>query len=160
MRILIATDAWHPQVNGVVRTLTSLALSAVELGADIGVAEELRCSGVEQEQVFEQAASLTEHMQLAALPESSGSRPSPQLLHGATAALERSFDHQHGGFGHDDTNVILLLSHSSFRPSTVRAEVGTVQVAPTILKALGIDPSALDAVRIEGTSVLPAVPLR
>jgi hypothetical protein len=25
MRILIATDAWHPQVNGVVRTLTSLA---------------------------------------------------------------------------------------------------------------------------------------
>jgi arylsulfatase A-like enzyme len=67
---------------------------------------------------------------------------------------------EHGGFGHDDTNVILLLSHSSFRPSTVRAEVGTVQVAPTILKALGIDPSALDAVRIEGTSVLPAVPLR
>ena len=27
MRILIATDAWHPQVNGVVRTLTSLARS-------------------------------------------------------------------------------------------------------------------------------------
>jgi hypothetical protein len=25
MRALIATDAWHPQVNGVVRTLTSLA---------------------------------------------------------------------------------------------------------------------------------------
>ncbi len=25
MRILVATDAWHPQVNGVVRTLTSLA---------------------------------------------------------------------------------------------------------------------------------------
>ncbi len=24
MRILIVTDAWHPQVNGVVRTLTSL----------------------------------------------------------------------------------------------------------------------------------------
>jgi hypothetical protein len=74
---------------------------------------------------------------------------------GSTAKQE-----EHGGFGHDDTNVILLLSHSSFRPSTVRAEVGTVQVAPTILKALGIDPSALDAVRIEGTSVLPAVPLR
>ena len=28
MRVLIATDAWHPQVNGVVRTLTSLAASA------------------------------------------------------------------------------------------------------------------------------------
>src|SRR5271169_2906579 len=35
MRILIATDAWHPQVNGVVRTLTSLKRSASALGADI-----------------------------------------------------------------------------------------------------------------------------
>jgi glycosyltransferase involved in cell wall biosynthesis len=35
MRILIATDAWHPQVNGVVRTLTSLARSAATLGAEI-----------------------------------------------------------------------------------------------------------------------------
>src|SRR3989440_9045117 len=36
MKILIATDAWHPQVNGVVRTLTSLARSAAALDADIG----------------------------------------------------------------------------------------------------------------------------
>src|SRR6202012_5187717 len=35
MRILIATDAWHPQVNGVVRTLTSLQRAAGPLGADI-----------------------------------------------------------------------------------------------------------------------------
>jgi hypothetical protein len=28
MRILVATDAWHPQVNGVVRTLTKLADAA------------------------------------------------------------------------------------------------------------------------------------
>src|SRR5467141_3670439 len=35
MRIMIATDAWHPQVNGVVRTLTSLARSASALGAEI-----------------------------------------------------------------------------------------------------------------------------
>jgi glycosyltransferase involved in cell wall biosynthesis len=35
MRVLIATDAWHPQVNGVVRTLTSLARSARGLGVDI-----------------------------------------------------------------------------------------------------------------------------
>jgi len=35
MRILVATDAWHPQVNGVVRTLTSLARRASTLGADI-----------------------------------------------------------------------------------------------------------------------------
>ena len=35
MRVLIATDAWHPQVNGVVRSLTSLAKSAAGLGVTI-----------------------------------------------------------------------------------------------------------------------------
>jgi Type I phosphodiesterase / nucleotide pyrophosphatase len=67
---------------------------------------------------------------------------------------------EHGGFAHDDTNVILLLSNPDFRPATVRAAVGTAQVAPTILEALGIDARALDAVRIEGTDVLPGTPLK
>ncbi|HEY6257886.1 MAG TPA: glycosyltransferase family 1 protein [Xanthobacteraceae bacterium] len=35
MRVLVATDAWHPQVNGVVRTLTSLQRSARDLGVTI-----------------------------------------------------------------------------------------------------------------------------
>ncbi len=35
MRILIATDAWSPQVNGVVRSLQSLADYARKLGAEI-----------------------------------------------------------------------------------------------------------------------------
>src|ERR1700744_4593186 len=35
MRILIATDSWHAQVNGVVRTLTSLQRAASSLGGDI-----------------------------------------------------------------------------------------------------------------------------
>src|ERR1700756_4894825 len=35
MRVLIATDAWHPQVNGVGGTLTSLARTAKGLGVDI-----------------------------------------------------------------------------------------------------------------------------
>ena len=35
MRVLIATDAWHPQVNGVVRTLTSLAQTARALGVTV-----------------------------------------------------------------------------------------------------------------------------
>jgi glycosyltransferase involved in cell wall biosynthesis len=35
MRILVATDAWHPQVNGVVRTLTMMAEAAKELGVDV-----------------------------------------------------------------------------------------------------------------------------
>jgi hypothetical protein len=67
---------------------------------------------------------------------------------------------EHGGFSHDDTNVMLLLSNPSFRSKTVRAEVGTAQVAPTILKALDINPSELLAVRVEGTGVLPDVNLQ
>ncbi len=34
MRILVATDAWHPQVNGVVRTLTKLAEAGSTLEAE------------------------------------------------------------------------------------------------------------------------------
>ncbi len=74
---------------------------------------------------------------------------------GSTKKLE-----EHGGFSHDDTNVVLLVSNPRFAARTVSAEVGTAQVAPTILKALHIDPNALDAVRAEGTSVLPAFPLK
>jgi glycosyltransferase involved in cell wall biosynthesis len=35
MRILVATDAWHPQVNGVVRTLAMTASAAKALGFDV-----------------------------------------------------------------------------------------------------------------------------
>jgi hypothetical protein len=63
----------------------------------------------------------------------------------------------HGGFGHDDTNVILMVANPSFRAQTVSATTRTAQVAPTVLKALGLDPQTLDAVRVEGTEVLPEV---
>ena len=64
---------------------------------------------------------------------------------------------EHGGFAHDDTNVILLVSNPSFKPGTVTLPVETRQVAPTILAALGLKPSLLDAVRTEGTQVLPGL---
>jgi glycosyltransferase involved in cell wall biosynthesis len=35
MRILVATDAWHPQVNGVVRTLTMMAHAAKADGTEV-----------------------------------------------------------------------------------------------------------------------------
>jgi Type I phosphodiesterase / nucleotide pyrophosphatase len=78
---------------------------------------------------------------------------------GVTYSSSKAKLSEHGGFAHDDTNVILLLSNPSFQPKTVWAGVGTAQVAPTILKALDIDPAALYAVRVEGTSVLPDVKL-
>jgi type I phosphodiesterase/nucleotide pyrophosphatase len=64
---------------------------------------------------------------------------------------------EHGGFSRDDTNVIMLLSNPSFKGKVVTTPVETMQVAPTILKALGLDPSLLEAVRLEGTQVLPGL---
>jgi hypothetical protein len=62
---------------------------------------------------------------------------------------------EHGGYAWDDTNVMLLVSNPAFHARTDTSFVETAQVAPTILQLLGFDPSALDAVRIEGTPVLP-----
>jgi hypothetical protein len=62
---------------------------------------------------------------------------------------------EHGGFSHDDTNVMMFVSNPGLRGSTVTSPVTTMQVAPTILKALGLNPSALQSVQQEGTETLP-----
>jgi hypothetical protein len=67
---------------------------------------------------------------------------------------------EHGGFSHDDTNVILLVSNPHLQARTVTSFVETTQVAPTILQALGLDPGSLDAVQKEGTPVLPGLNFR
>ncbi|HSR07151.1 MAG TPA: alkaline phosphatase family protein [Bryobacteraceae bacterium] len=64
---------------------------------------------------------------------------------------------EHGGFANDDTNVMMLVSNPDFDASTVTSFVETTQVAPTILKALGLDPNKLDGVQKEGTPVLPGL---
>jgi hypothetical protein len=64
---------------------------------------------------------------------------------------------EHGGFSHDDTNVMILVSNPSLRPATVTTPVTTMEVAPTILKALGLDAEALQSVQQEGTATLPNV---
>ncbi|HUI79265.1 MAG TPA: alkaline phosphatase family protein [Bryobacteraceae bacterium] len=64
---------------------------------------------------------------------------------------------EHGGFAHDDTNVMLLLSYPGFTPTTITTPVETMQVAPTILQALRLNPNALQSVQMEGTQSLPGV---
>jgi hypothetical protein len=66
---------------------------------------------------------------------------------------------EHGGFAHDDTNVMLLVSNPTLQRRTITSFVETSQVAPTILEILGLDPNSLDAVRKEGTPVLPGLKL-
>jgi len=64
---------------------------------------------------------------------------------------------EHGGFAHDDTNVMTLVSNPNITSNTITTFVETTQVAPTILKLLGLDPNNLDAVQKEGTQVLPGI---
>jgi len=52
----------------------------------------------------------------------------------------------HGGFAHDDTNVMMLVSYPGLHAKVVTTAVETAQVAPTILAGLGLDPSKLQAV--------------
>jgi hypothetical protein len=62
---------------------------------------------------------------------------------------------EHGGFNEDDTHVALIVSHPDFDEEKINVPVTTAQIAPTILKVLGLDPNALEAVRAENTPVLP-----
>jgi arylsulfatase A-like enzyme len=65
---------------------------------------------------------------------------------------------EHGGFAYDDRNVLLIVSNPAYRPSTFIDQVETRQIAPTIVKALGLDPNLLSAVRSEHTETLPGLP--
>ena len=64
---------------------------------------------------------------------------------------------EHGGFAHDDTNVILLVSNTNLQAKTITSPVQTAQVAPTTLSVLGLSPQSLQAVQQEGTQALPGL---
>ena len=65
---------------------------------------------------------------------------------------------EHGGFAYDDRNVLLIVSNPSYKPLTFNDQVETRQIAPTIVKALGLDPNLLSAVKSEHTETLPGLP--
>ena len=62
---------------------------------------------------------------------------------------------EHGGFGEEDTHVPILVVNPAYSSRTIQTAVQTSQIAPTILKMLGLDPQKLEAVKIEKTQVLP-----
>ncbi|PDT72488.1 alkaline phosphatase family protein [Bradyrhizobium sp. C9] len=62
---------------------------------------------------------------------------------------------EHGGFSKDDRNVLLLLSSPHIKHARVVEETAfTTQIAPTILRALDLNPRSLQAVRDEGVEAL------
>ncbi len=64
---------------------------------------------------------------------------------------------EHGGFAENDTHVPLLVAIPGVGQKTVTAPVQTIQIAPTVLGLLRIPPRKLDAVRLQGTDVLPLI---
>ncbi len=65
---------------------------------------------------------------------------------------------EHGGDNPGDRDVPLVVyAPGNVQPGQFDRSVETTQVAPTILKLLGLDPSQLHAVQQEGTQVLPGI---
>jgi hypothetical protein len=62
---------------------------------------------------------------------------------------------EHGGFNEDDVHTALLVANPVLSHAVVKAAVSNQQVAPTIIKALGLNPDELDAVRKEQIQPLP-----
>src|SRR5215471_7507693 len=58
---------------------------------------------------------------------------------------------EHGGGTVDDTNVALLVVWKGLESRSIHHRVSTRQIAPTIVKVLGLDPRSLDSVRKEHT---------
>ncbi len=64
---------------------------------------------------------------------------------------------EHGGSNPGDRDVPILVYAPGLRPRVSDRWVDTAQVAPTILKLLGLNPGQLKAVQREGTRVLPGI---
>jgi hypothetical protein len=62
---------------------------------------------------------------------------------------------EHGGFNEDDVHTALLVAYPYLTHAVVKSAVSNQQVAPTIIKALGLDPNDLKAVQKEQIPVLP-----
>jgi arylsulfatase A-like enzyme len=81
-----------------------------------------------------------------------------QPIHGTIYTHSQAKVAEHGGFSDDDTHVaMLVVDGTGQRPHgrVISAPVQTTQVAPSILKFLGLDPQALQSARLEQTPVLP-----
>ncbi|GAA2499275.1 alkaline phosphatase family protein [Terrabacter carboxydivorans] len=64
---------------------------------------------------------------------------------------------EHGGDAPADRHVPLVVSGAGAGRGAIGTPTATAEIAPTILKLLGLDPSALQGVRAEGTPSLPGL---
>ena len=130
----------HPvtghDINGAPRTLTSSGLTAAYAGTD---AARFFGTGVNE----------------AAHPDIVGIVQHGVVYTGGTSKIA-----EHGGADPQDRDVALVVSGPGGHGARVTSPVETTQIAPTILRLLGLDPRQLQAVRIEGTRTLTDLPTR
>ncbi len=83
-------------------------------------------------------------------------QPNPGVIY----TSRKKKDQEHGGNAPDASPLGRLVSYAGLRQGrTIDAPVLTTQVAPTILRSLGLEPRLLHAVALEGTRVLPGLGL-
>ncbi len=80
-------------------------------------------------------------------------QPQPGVIY--TTSSPRDKKVEHGGLTEDNTHVPLVVAGPGMEFGTVTKPVDLRQVAPTILKSLGLQPRDLVAVRREHTRRLP-----
>ncbi len=82
------------------------------------------------------------------------------VQHGVIYADQPDIE-QHGGADFQDVSMPILVILPGLRhAATESAQVKIIQIAPTILALLGLNPRDLQAVRIEHTQVLPGLFIR
>jgi arylsulfatase A-like enzyme len=129
---LLAHDATGNTITGGTRTLNSSGLTAAYAGA--AAAHLLGVSTADPR-----------HPDVVGI-----------VQHGVVYTGGTSKIAEHGGADPDDRDVPLLVSWpSGAHGRDVARPVGTTSIAPTILRLLGLNPRALQAVREQHTPVLP-----
>lgn len=80
-------------------------------------------------------------------------QPNPGVIYTSS----KSKDEEHGGNAPDDSHLGLIVAYPDghHHERQIDRRVSTTQVAPTILRALGLEPELLQSVRLEGTRPLP-----
>lgn len=78
-----------------------------------------------------------------------------QPIMGTIYTTSKSKIAEHGGDSENDRHVACFAHNPKLKKQTFNGQVYTTQVAPTILKALGLDPQKLIGVKAENTQPLP-----
>lgn len=129
---LAAHSAAGNDIDGAAKTVTASGLSKVYAGSEVG-------------------GSFGTQTSDARYPDILGIAQTGVVYTGGKSKIA-----EHGGASADDRDVPLVISGTNDEHArTVTSTVETTQIAPTILKTLGLDPHQLQAVQLEGTKVLP-----